>query len=439
MKIGIVSLGCAKNLVDSEIALGILSKEGHTIVSDPSRAEIIIVNTCGFIEAAKEESIGAILEMAQYKEKGRCRGLIVMGCLSQRYAQELWTELPEIDALLGVNELDSLNEVIAGLGRHERAIRRSDNLFDYDRVFARLLSAGPHLAYLKIAEGCSHACAFCVIPKIRGRYRSRSPRVLMEEAGQLAAAGVQELTVIAQDTTAYGRAAGTSIVELLGDLAKLDIPWIRLLYTHPAFISTELLELIAATPNVVKYVDLPLQHVSAPILQAMKRPGNMDSFGRLIEKIRTLIPGVVIRSSFIVGFPGETEEHFDQLLSFLEQQRLDHVGIFEYSREENSAAYNLPKQVPQRVKKERYRRAMDVQRRISLELNEVLLGKQLPVLLESYSEESDLVLIGRHRGQAPDVDGVVYLGRNDQRPGKIVTARIIEAHPYDLVGEVVEV
>lgn len=436
MNIGIVSLGCAKNLVDTEIALGMLKKEGHTIVGEPARAEIIVINTCGFIQAAKEESISAILEMAEYKKEGRCKGLIVMGCLSQRYASELWAELPEIDALLGVNELDSINEVIARINRGERTIRQGASLFDYDRVFPRLSTTGPH-AYLKIAEGCSHACAFCVIPKIRGRFRSRSHHVIIEEARGLAAAGVQELAVIAQNTTAYGRERGTSIVELLRALAELEIPWIRLLYTHPAFVSEELLELIATTPNLVKYIDLPLQHVSASVLQGMKRSGNIDSFGRLIEKIRELIPDVVIRSSFIVGFPGETEQDFTELLTFLEQQRLNHVGIFQYSREENSAAYGLPNQVPQRIKEERYRRAMDLQQQISLELNHELLGEELPVLLECYCEESDLVLIGRHRGQAPDVDGVVYLGRNDLQPGRIVTARIIEAYPYDLVGEVI--
>lgn len=437
MNIGIVSLGCAKNLVDSEIALGMLLNAGHTIVNEPERAEVIIVNTCGFIQASKEESISTILEMAEYKDRGSCKAIIVMGCLSQRYAQELWMELPEVDALLGVNELDMLAEVIETIECGDRINRRSKVLFNYDRVLPRLTTTGAHFAYLKIAEGCSHACAFCVIPMIRGSYRSRSQDVIMEEARGLVEAGVQELAVIAQDTTAYGRERDTSIVELLRNLATLEIPWIRLLYTHPAFVSEKLLELIARTPNLVKYIDLPLQHVSTSILRAMRRPGTMESFGRLIEKIRELIPDAVIRSSFIVGFPGETEQDFAQLLSFLREQRLNHVGIFQYSREENSAAYDLPDQVPQRLKAERYGKAMNLQRRISHELNAQLVGEHLPVLVERCSEESDLVLIGRHRGQAPDVDGVVYLGRNDLQPGRIVTARIIEAHPYDLVGEVV--
>ncbi len=437
MKIGIVSLGCAKNLVDTEIVLGFLINCGHELVSDPRQAEIIIVNTCGFIRPAKEESIAAILEMAEFKQKGRCRGLIVMGCLSQRYAEQLQAEIGEIDGILGVNEADRINEAIEEICSGKRVVWQQNTLFDYNRVYPRVSTGGPHFAYLKIAEGCSHNCAFCVIPQIRGRFRSRDPNIVIDEARCFAEQGVQELAVIAQDTTAYGRDKGSSIAKLLKELSKLDIPWIRLLYTHPAFITAELLELIRDTPNLVEYIDLPLQHVSGRILRRMGRPGN-DGFGAaLIGKIRRAIPKAIIRSSFIVGFPGETEQEFNALLDFLEKMRLNHVGIFKYSREEGSAAYHFKDQVPEEIKARRWQQAMALQQRISLELNQKLVGSELSVLLERPSEESNLVLLGRHRGQAPDVDGNVYIGRGDLNPGKIVKVRITEAHAYDLVGEVV--
>ena len=335
MKIGVVSLGCAKNLVDTEIVLGFLAEAGHELVSDPSQAEIIIINTCGFITEAKEESIGAILEMAAFKEAGTCQALIVMGCLSQRYAQELWEEIPEIDAMLGTNELDLVPAVIERVLLGERVLEKRDNPFNYSQPYARLSTTGSHLAYLKVSEGCSHRCAFCVIPTIRGQLRSRSIESILKEAESLKAAGVKELAVIAQDTTAYGRDIGTSIVELLRRMVHLDFPWIRLLYTFPTSIGDELLDVIAREPSMVKYIDLPLQHVSANVLRSMKRPGDFDSTVQLIERIRERIPGVVIRSSFIVGFPVKRKD-FQELLKFLEQARLDHVGIFRYSREENS-------------------------------------------------------------------------------------------------------
>lgn len=438
-KIGVVSLGCAKNLVDTEIVLGYLVKAGHEIVSDPLMAEVIIVNTCGFIEDAKEESINAILEMASMKEVGLCKSLIVMGCLSQRYREELWEEIPEIDGLVGTNELDLINQLIEEVGQGERVQKHRDGFFDYNQVHTRLFTTGSHFAYLKVAEGCNHRCAFCVIPLIRGKFRSRRPEFIIEEAQALLEKGVQEIAVIAQDTTAYGRDLGTDVVELLRELAKLrPQPWIRLLYTYPTSISDELLELIRETPNLVKYVDLPLQHVSGSVLRKMKRPGDYQSTVELIEKIRVEIPGVTIRSSFIVGFPGETEEDFQALLRFLETMRLNHVGIFKYSQEENSSAFDLEDQIPEEVKEARYQEAMALQQRISLQLNQELVGQELEVLLEFPSEESDLVLIGRHQGQAPDVDGVVYVGRGDLQLGQRVKVRITEAHPYDLVGEVVD-
>nr|NLJ02477.1 30S ribosomal protein S12 methylthiotransferase RimO [Bacillota bacterium] len=402
------------------------------------QAEIIIVNTCGFIEEAKEESINAILEMAGYKEKGSCKALVVMGCLSQRYTQELWDEIPEIDAMVGTNELDLVPDIIKRAAAGERVLTQRDGFFNYDQAYRRVSTTGSHFAYLKIAEGCNHRCAFCVIPAIRGRRRSRSLDSILAEAKVLKEQGVQEVAVIAQDTTAYGGDIGTSIVHLLRELAALDFPWIRLLYTYPSSITDELLELINTTPNIVKYVDLPLQHVSGQVLKRMKRPGDFQSTRELIQRIRAKIPGVTIRSSFIVGFPGETEEDFQELLTFLEAERLNHVGIFKYSREENSAAHDYPDQIEEGVKEARHRQAMALQQRISRELNQELVGRKLQVLVEFASAESDLVLIGRHQGQSPDVDGVVYLGRGTLQPGKLVPVMITEAHDYDLVGEEVD-
>ena len=438
MKIGVVSLGCAKNLVDTEIVLGFLSDASHEIVSDPVQAEIIIINTCGFIEAAKEESINAILEMAAYKEKGSCKALVVMGCLSQRYTEELWDLIPEIDAMVGTNELDLIPEIIEQAAAGKRLLKKREGFFDYDQVHRRISTTGSHFAYLKVAEGCNHRCAFCVIPAIRGRRRSRSLESVLAEARLMRERGVQEVAVIAQDTTAYGTDAETNIVELLRHLAALDIPWIRLLYTYPTSITDELLELINETPNIVKYIDLPLQHVSGRMLKSMKLPGDFKSTRELIRRIRAKIPGVTIRSSFIVGFPGETEEDFQELLAFLKSERLNHVGIFKYSQEENSAAYGYPNQISEEVKEARYRQAMGLQQQISRELNEELVGSKLQVLMEFPSAESDLVMVGRHQGQAPDVDGVVYLGTGTFEPGQLVQVLVTEAHDYDLVGEEVD-
>ncbi|HPT82454.1 MAG TPA: 30S ribosomal protein S12 methylthiotransferase RimO [Limnochordia bacterium] len=438
MKIGVASLGCAKNLVDTEIVLGFLTEAGHELTHDPREAEIIIVNTCGFITEAKEESIEVILDMAALKETGSCKGLIVMGCLSQRYAQELWDEIPEIDAMLGTNELDLVPAVIERVAAGERVLERRRGYFDYSQPYARLSTTGSHLAYLKIAEGCSHHCAFCVIPQIRGRFRSRTVESILGEAALLRKAGVKELVVIAQDSTAYGRDVGSSIVELLQQLADLEFPWIRLLYTYPTSLNDELLQLMAKEPSLVKYVDLPLQHVSERVLRGMKRPGSYQSTLDLINKIRDKVPGVVIRSSFIVGFPGETEEDFQQLLQFLDQAQLNHVGIFKYSREENSPAYSYSGQVAEAVKERRYHEAMSLQQEISAALNRRLVGRNLQVLMEHPSEESELVMVGRHSGQAPEVDGVVYVGRGTLQPGDLVTVRITDAQAYDLVGEVVE-
>lgn len=439
VKVGIVSLGCAKNLVDSEIILGHLREEGCEIVADARDADYIIVNTCGFIGPAKEESIETILEMAELKHQGSCRGLIVAGCMVQRYPEELFEELPEVDGFLGTNDLDKVGTLLKGIQEGKRLLLRGEELYDYNQTAPRILATPSHFAYLKIAEGCSHQCAFCVIPQIRGRFRSRSVESIVGEAESLYASGVKELALVAQDTTGYGRdLKGVGLADLVQEILPIGFDWVRILYTYPTSLGKDILRLMRDHDNMVKYVDLPLQHVSRSVLRRMGRPGDYKSTLELIRKIRDQIPGVFIRSSFIVGFPGESEEDFVSLLNFLEEAKLNHVGIFQYSPEEGSRAALLEDQVPDDVKEMRFREAMAVQQRISLELNEQLVGQEIDVMIDGLSDESDLVLVGRHQGQAPEVDGVVYMGMPADPPqtGEIVKVRILEAHAYDLVGEV---
>jgi len=427
--------------VDSEIMLGRLSDDGYEIVSDASQADYIIVNTCGFIGPAKEESIDTILEMAELKERGRCRGLIVTGCLVQRFADELYQELPEVDAFLGTNELDKVSKAVEEIEAGRRVKLVGSSYYNYDQPAKRVLTTGSHLAYLKIAEGCSHTCAFCVIPHIRGKFRSRDPKSLVAEAALLREQGVQELVLIAQDTTAYGRdLGGVSLETLLEDVMNVGFPWVRVLYTYPTSLTDDVLQLMAGDNSLVPYVDLPLQHVSKSVLKAMGRPGDYQSTLSLIQKVRQLMPQAFIRSSFIVGFPGESESDFRELLRFLQEAKLNHVGIFQYSPEEGSRAAAMDNQIPDEVKKERWAEAMAVQQQVSRELNERLVGQELDVIIDGVSPESELVLVGRHYGQAPEVDGVVYLGMPAQplQRGRIVRVKIVEAHAYDLVGEVAE-
>lgn len=441
IKVGLVSLGCAKNLVDSEIALGYLHDDGYEIVSDPKQADVIIVNTCGFIESAKAESIDAIFEMAAYKEKGSCRCLVVTGCLSKRYQQELWNEIPEIDAVLGTNEMDLLPGIMRRALDGERIRLVRNEYFSYDNPdIPRLISTGAHSAYLKIAEGCGHQCAFCAIPSIRGQYRSRSPESIVAEANRLAALGIKELNIVAQDTTQYGRdiEPKQTLAVLLRDLVKVDIPWIRVLYAYPTSLNQELLDLMAEHENLLSYIDLPLQHAAKSVLKRMLRPGDYDSYLQLLEKIRRTVPQVTLRSSFIVGYPGETETEFNTLLDFLKAAQLDRCGIFQYSPEEGTKAFQLEPQVDEEIKQERYHVAMELQQQISLKKQQKLVGKTLEVLVEGSSEESDLVLVGRHRGQAPEVDGVVYMGLAPVQRGDLVRVKITQVNPYDLVGEIIE-
>ena len=443
-KIGFVSLGCAKNLVDSEVMLGCLHQAGYQITNDPSEADIIVVNTCGFINPAKEESINTILEMASFKSQGKCRRLIAAGCLVERYRDQIMEELPEIDAVVG---LDQLEDIVKACSLEESTeYVQSENgglsTYLYSHENPRILTTPSYSAYLKIAEGCNHSCSFCVIPSIRGLYRSRSPESVLREAEILAGQGVKELNLVAQDSTLYGHDLGLKegLSELLNGLATLDgIEWIRFLYTYPNSITSNLLETMARHSRICSYIDVPLQHVSRDVLKVMNRGGSPESCRQLIRKIRDIIPGVTLRTTFIVGHPGETADDFRQLVDFVQETEFDHMGVFSYSDEEGSAAFSLDNKVPDEIKKERLDQLMGLQASISLQKNRDRIGEKMEVLVEGVSEETDMLWQGRHVGQAPEIDGVVYINDGvdeDVRPGDLRTVRISEAFEYDLAGGV---
>ncbi|MEJ5366813.1 MAG: 30S ribosomal protein S12 methylthiotransferase RimO [Bryobacteraceae bacterium] len=442
MKIGFVSLGCPKNLVDTEVMMGTLVSRGHSITSDPGEADAIVVNTCSFIDPAKRESVEAILEMAEFKKTGRARKLIVAGCLVERYRDEIRQEIPEVDAVLGTNEVERIADLCEG--RAEEAEDAAPYL--YHDLTPRLLATPRHYAYIKINEGCDHPCSFCVIPQFRGRFRSRRPESVVAEARALFAQGVREINLIGQDTTAYGDDLGLKdgLPALLEQLARIETPhakWIRFLYCYPNRITPRLLDTLAAHEPLVKYIDMPLQHASARILKRMKRGGSGDIFLRLIERIRRAVPGVAIRTSMIVGFPGETEDDFRELCHFVEAARFDRLGVFGYSDEETSQSYHLDGKVDRRTIYNRKRRLMALQRQISRQSNRALVGRELPVLVEGPSPDSELVWQARLSTQAPDIDGVCYISDPGPRPpraGEFRRMRIRRAHDYDLVGDLTD-
>ncbi|MBR2774322.1 MAG: 30S ribosomal protein S12 methylthiotransferase RimO [Selenomonadaceae bacterium] len=437
MKAGFVSLGCAKNLVDTEVMLGIMQERGIELTANPADADILIVNTCAFILSAKEESITTILHLADFK-KGRCRALIVAGCLGQLYKRELLDEMPEVDAVIGTGAWNRIMEAIAETLSGRRVIMLGEREIIYDAKTPRLITTPPYTAYVKIAEGCNNRCSFCSIPLIRGRQISRPIEDIKLEVERLARQGVKEINLIAQDTTAYGTDlyGKPQLVELLRELVKVDVPWIRILYAYPRRFTDELIDLIAAEPKICNYVDLPLQHASNKILRLMNRPDTRESMEALLAKIRARIPGVVIRSTFIVGFPGETDEDFHELKDFLQTQRLDKVGIFTYSREEGTAAYDFPNQISEEVMQERYHDLMSMQSLISQELNEALEGTELEVLIENRDEEVNQVVAGRSYRDAPEVDGLVYI-ENDGRSkaGDLVRVKVLAGFVYDIAAE----
>jgi ribosomal protein S12 methylthiotransferase len=436
-----ISLGCAKNLVDSELMLGSLQKVGYEITPLPREAEVIVVNTCGFIGPAKEESINAILEMAEYKQDGRCQALIVTGCLGQRYGQELMKEMPEIDGMLGTGEINRLPELLRAVFEGKRPVFVGKPGFNYNEKLPRLVTTPLHSVYLKIAEGCSHKCAYCVIPSVRGPYRSRPMNSILAEAEELALQGAKELILIAQDTSAYGKElpGNPGLPELLKELSNLsEVEWLRVLYTYPTTFSPRLIEEFAENPKICHYVDLPLQHANNDTLIRMGRGPVAKAQRHLIENLRKAMPDVALRSSFIVGFPGETEAEFQELLDFLEEIRFDHVGIFAFSPEEGSRAAKLPNQISEIVKEERWQQAMLLQQEITQEKNKARVGRVYEVLIDGPLEETELVLGARSQYQAPDVDGLIYIGNRWLPAGELATVRIIESHTYDLVAEVLD-
>ena len=442
MKAGFISLGCAKNLVDTEVMLGILQDNGIELTPDPAEAEIIIVNTCAFIQSAKEESITTVLNMAEYKETGCCRSLIIAGCLGERYHQELLDDMPEADAIIGTGAWNRIMEAVRETLAGNRIVLAGENEIVYDAKTPRILTTPVYTAYVKIAEGCDHRCAFCAIPLIRGRYRSRTLEDIRAEVERLAAAGVKEINLIAQDSTNYGRDlyGAPTLSRLLRMLCQVEgVRWLRILYAYPRFFTDELIETIAAEPKICKYIDLPLQHAHDAVLRSMRRADDRAMIEALLDKIRARIPEAVIRSTFIVGFPGETDAQYQTLRRFLEKQRFDQVGVFTYSQEEGTPAAAMGGQVAEDVMQERYHDLMSLQSKISEETNHSLEGRVLEVLVEGRDEEQENIAYGRSYREAPEVDGQIYIeGDTGSRPGDMVKVRILQGFAYDIVGERVE-
>ncbi|MBK5295200.1 MAG: 30S ribosomal protein S12 methylthiotransferase RimO [Acidobacteriia bacterium] len=442
LKIGFISLGCPKNLVDTEVMMGQLVARGHQLTPHPEEAEVIVVNTCSFIDPAKQESVNTILEMAEYKKTGRAKRLVVAGCLVERFGGDIRADLPEVDAIIGTNEVERIVEACEGA----LAPAALPAPYLYHDATPRLRTTPRHFAYMKIAEGCDHPCTFCVIPHYRGAFRSRRFESVVVEASRLFSEGVREINLIGQDTTCYGEDLGIQdgLAHLLSRLARIETDhqkWIRFLYAYPNKVTQKLLDTIAAHDSLVKYIDMPLQHASANVLKRMKRGSSGDLFLKLLERIRRTIPGVAIRSSFIVGFPGETQADFDQLCQFVREAQFDRLGVFTYSDEDTSASFHLDGKVDGRTIHNRKRRLMAMQRRISRRIHHRLIGCEVSVLVEGPSQETDLLWQARMQTQAPDIDGICYINDDNGtrlRPGELRRLRITEAHDYDVVGEIVD-
>jgi ribosomal protein S12 methylthiotransferase len=444
-KVYFVSLGCPKNQVDTEVMLGQVRDAGHTLVDDAEGADVIVVNTCAFIDAAKEESVDTILEMAEHK-KGACKKLVVTGCLAQRHAPELSSDIPEIDHILGSADFQGIAEVLGGGKPAAKrkalpVVKVSETpAYIYDHDAPRVRIGHRHSAYVKIAEGCDRPCAFCIIPKLRGPQRSRTIEDVAAEVRALVAEGTREINLIAQDLTRYGWDLGDTpetrptLARLLTAIAPLGAQWIRLHYTFPSAFDDELIDVIAREPSIVKYIDVPLQHIDDHMLKVMRRGHSSRVIRGLVETLRERIPGVVLRSTFIVGHPGETEEAFEALAAFIEEAKLDHVGVFTYSHEQGTTAAMLPHRVPAEVAEARRDKLMAIQQRISRERHEAMIGQEIEVLVDGISEESELLLEGRWYGQAPGVDGIVYLADGTAQPGSIVRARVTQAADYDIAA-----
>ena len=442
MKIGLVSLGCSKNLVDSELMLGALREAGFVATDELAQAEVLIVNSSGFIESAKKESIDAVLRLAEYKQTGVCRVLVLAGCLGQRYSGDLMNELPEIDAIVGTGAWDRLPEAIQTALQGMRTIFTEGNSILPDASMPRMRSTPPYLAYVKLAEGCNHSCAFCAIPQIRGPLVSRTIESIRQEVSCLVAEGVREINLVAQDTTSYGidLYGRPRLADLLKELCSVEGRfWLRILYSYPKNFSAELIQLMANEPKICKYVDIPLQHVHDDLLRAMRRPDRRKDIEKLIASLRSAMPDVAIRTTFIVGLPGETEAHYQELRDFVETKRLDHVGVFVYSPEEGTAAAGFTDQIPEEVKADRYDDLMAVQAAISQEINQAAEGNTHEAIVEAHDADDPSLAHGRTGREAPDIDGTVYIeNAAGIAVGEFVNIRILQGFCYDRMAEVVE-
>ena len=433
LKVGMISLGCNKNRVDSEIALGLLQDRGYTFTGDPAEADILMVNTCGFIEPAKEESIDAIFEMAEYKKTGRCKVLVVTGCLAQRYEQSLLEEIPEIDLLMGVNQYEQLADAIekALQGKRQSLCQEKFNFFEQPRV----LTTPGYSAYTRIGDGCDNRCTFCAIPLIRGHYRSRDEKAILAEIESLARQGVREHILVAQDTTRYGTdwQEHTALPELMEKAAAIDgVDWLRVLYCYPDETDQRLLDVMAKHDNICKYLDLPIQHINDTVLRRMHRRGTSADIRRCLKLARER--GFALRTSIIVGFPGETEEQFNELMDFLREAEFDRLGAFAYSMEEDTPAARMPDQIPEEIKQERLDKLMTLQADISLKRNQLRLGKTEKVLVTDVGEDG--LILGRSQFEAPETDGeIVFTARRAPQIGSFVNVKITQAETYDLMGE----
>ncbi len=448
-KVGFVSLGCPKNLVDSEVMMGILARAGYELTPRADEADVLVVNTCSFIEPAQQESVNSILEMAEYKKFGRAQKLIVAGCMVERYRDQIREQIPEVDAVIGTGEVEQILAACEGEVSAGTDAASESPTYLYHDLTPRILTTPRHTAYIKINEGCDHPCTFCVIPQLRGKFRSRRFESVVREAENLAAAGVREISLIGQDTTYYGEDLGLrdGLPTLLERLARIeDLHWIRFLYCYPNRVTQKLLDTIAAHPRLAKYLDIPLQHASRSVLARMKRGSNADAFLKMLERIRKTIPGVSIRTSFIAGFPGETEKDFGELCDFVRAAGFDWMGVFSYSDEDAAKSFSLDAKVDAKTIARRRNELMSIQKKISARKLRGRVGQRLQVMLEGPSKDTDLIWEARHEGMAPDIDGKVYItefeGVNDAAdlpaPGTLATIEVTSAKDYDLIGRAVE-
>ena len=442
MKFALISLGCSKNLVDSENFIGILvNKRGFEVTSELNEADMIIVNTCGFIGDAKKESIETILEVSELKETGNLKKIIVTGCLAQRYSEEILKELPEVDAVIGTGEIDKIEKVVDEILNDKKSVETSSMSFLANANTDRILTTASHTAYLKISEGCDRRCTYCIIPQLRGKLRSRTIEDILVEANNLVKSGVRELNLLAQETTEYGidLYKEKSLAKLMKELVKIeDLKWLRTYYMYPDSVTDELIQVMKTEDKICKYFDIPIQHVSDSILQNMGRAKTGAHLKEILYRIRKEIPNATFRTSVIVGFPGETQENFEELRDFLEEFQFDYVGVFKYSREEDTKAYDMDNQVPEEIKEERWVELTNLQSKIAENKNRAMLGQTVEVMIDGVSTESEYLLEGRTKGQALEIDGKVLTNDGTAKPGEIVKVKLEQNFDYDFIGPIVE-